>query len=740
MSENPHVEQNMLTGVHVEGNLTTGDITQNNNTTNHNNYYPATSSPQYKPTRNLPTASPNFVGRDDVMTRLDTNVQKSVVAVVGMPGVGKTELALQYAHRYGEKYAGGCYWFRTIDRYLHNILTQFIKTEFKLDLPTEIAEPQDIAQWCWQEWERNLPADSQVLIVLDNVDEVAQISRMLPGNSRFRLLVTTRVQALDATFVEEKLEVLTDDAALKLLQQLVGNRVQQEYKSAQQLCHELLGNLPLGIELVGRYLHQDEEISIAEFIGKLGQVQEALDGRDPIAAYGTMTAQRGVKSALELSWQKLGWESQTVAKLLGLCAPKPIPWEVVRKMAERAELEAVSGEKTTCARWVRKQLAKRWKQATKRAEIAKAEAVERITVADVRRQLNNLHLIKWDKEGETATLHPLVRNFFQEKAQTAPNLTQIFAETMLQRAQQASHDMNLERVAGMRDMVPHIEEVATHYTHLLSDDDLLWPFIGTARFYNSQGLYFAALPWYELCLETAEQRLGADHPDTASSLNNLAELYDSIGKYSEALPLSQRALQISEQQLGTNHPDTATSLNNLAALYEASGKYSAALPLYQRALQICEQQLGADHPSTATSLNNLAGLYEASGKYSAALPLYQRALQIYEQQLGADHPHTATSLNNLAALYRSSGKYSEALPLSQRALQIYEQQLGVDHPDTAISLSCLANLYYSMKRSAEAEPLYARAVQICEQSLGTEHPTTVIIRGNYEICLGDKGL
>jgi tetratricopeptide (TPR) repeat protein len=395
----------------------------------------------------------------------------------------------------------------------------------------------------------------------------------------------------------------------------------------------------------------------------LDTLQEALDAEDTRAVYPLMTAERGVKSALELSWRKLTADSQTMGKLLGLCAPGGIPWKLAEDMAK------VTTEK----------------------EIA-------TSVNQTRQQLANLHLLEWDEQRETATLHALVRKFLHQKAQSPDSLKQIFANTMLQHACQAGEDMNLERVAGMRDLVPHIEEVANHYTHLLSDDDFIWPFVGAAKFYHSQELYLAALPWYELCLKQAEQRLGADCADTATSLNHLAELYRSIGKYSVALPLYQRALQIREQQLGADRPDTATSLNNLAGLYYSIGKYSVALPLYQRALQIREQQLGADSPDTATSLNNLALLYRSMGKYSAALPLYQRALQICEQQLGADHPDTASSLNNLAIWYRS------------------------------------------IERSAEAEPLYARAVQICEQSLGKEHPTTIIIRGNYEICLRDKEL
>jgi tetratricopeptide (TPR) repeat protein len=696
----------------------------------------AASPPKYIPTYSIPyPASPNFVGSDGGLERLvGLHASWRIVAVVGMAGVGKTELAVQYAHKYGRSYGGGCYWLGMRDRVLADMLTQHVLREFGLDLPPEITDKRSIAQWCWAQWERNLSNHSQVLLVLDNVDEAIQIGGMLPSDGRFRLLVTTRCQGLDATIVEQYLEELTDAAALDFLRKLIGDvRIDRELVQAKRLCHDLLGNLPLGIELVGRYLHQDDEVTIAEFTADLSKVQEELDGKDPVAVYPTMNAQRGVKSALELSWQKLAPETQTVGKLLGLCAPKAIPWGLATKMAESA-LVAEAKLKTTpnptsVLRQLGKNLGNLWKRKPKVAPTA-PPARKILTVKQSRQQLEKLSLIKWDKERQTATLHALVRNFFQDRGQNSDILTQIFAETMLQRARQASQDMTLEQLAKMRDIVPHIEEVALHYSHLLSEDDFDWPFIGAAVFYDSQGLYAAAEPWYAKCLATAEQRLGANHPATAASLNNLAELYSSIGKYAAALPLSERALQICEQQLGANHPATATSLNNLAYFYNSIGKYAAAEPLYVRALQIREQQLGVDHPATAASLNNLAGLYDSIGKYTAALPLYVRALQIREQQLGANHPATAASLNNLAYLYSSIGKYAAAEPLYVRALQIREEQLGVDHPATATSLNNLAGLYDSIGKYAAALPLYVRALQIREQQLGVDHPSNATSLNN----------
>jgi CHAT domain-containing protein/tetratricopeptide (TPR) repeat protein len=233
--------------------------------------------------------------------------------------------------------------------------------------------------------------------------------------------------------------------------------------------------------------------------------------------------------------------------------------------------------------------------------------------------------------------------------------------------------------------------------------------------------------------------LGPDHPDTATSLNNLADLYHSQGAYDKAEPLYLRALAIREKTLGPDHPKTATSLNNLALLYVDQGVYAKAKPLYLRALTIRVKALGADHPSTATSLNNLAVLYYHQGAYANAELLFLRAISIREKALGPDHPITATSLNNLAGLYWSQGAYAKTEPLYLRALAITEKALGPDHPDTATSLNNLALLYRGQGAYAKAEPLYLRALAIREKALGPDHPYTGQSLNNLALLYDSQG-
>jgi len=260
-----------------------------------------------------------------------------------------------------------------------------------------------------------------------------------------------------------------------------------------------------------------------------------------------------------------------------------------------------------------------------------------------------------------------------------------------------------------------------------------------AGLYSSQGLYIQAEPLFQRALSITEKAQGHDHPNTVNSLNNLAGLYVQQGLYSRARPLLKRALSIREKTLGPDHPSTAISLNNMASLYSEQGLYGEAEPLLQRTYRIFEKALGPDHPNTGSSLNNLAGLYSRQGLYGQAEPFFKRALAIREKALGPTHPDTANSLNNLAGLYIREGLYSQAEPLLQRALNILKSVLGPDHPSTATSLNNLASLSSKQGLYSQAELNYQRALAITEKALGPDHPDTANSLNNLATLYNSHG-
>ncbi len=200
-----------------------------------------------------------------------------------------------------------------------------------------------------------------------------------------------------------------------------------------------------------------------------------------------------------------------------------------------------------------------------------------------------------------------------------------------------------------------VEVLAAVYPQDVYDNPTSWP---RARRLDALALALVG--------DTAPER-GTEK--AADLLDRLASYrHRALGAYAQARRLNERALAIRETPLGADHPDTASSLNNLALLLQDQGDLVGARPLHQRALAIRETALGPDHPATAMSLNNLAMLFKNQGDLTAARPLYERALAIHATALGADHPDTATSLNNLAVLLEAQGDYVGSRPLCERAL------------------------------------------------------------------------
>jgi CHAT domain-containing protein len=243
-------------------------------------------------------------------------------------------------------------------------------------------------------------------------------------------------------------------------------------------------------------------------------------------------------------------------------------------------------------------------------------------------------------------------------------------------------------------------------------------------------------------LKIRERVLGKNHSDYATSLNNLAYFNTTIGNYQEAIRLVTEATVIYAKVLGKDHPNYAASLNNLAFYNSALGNYSEAIRLATEARTIRERALGKEHPDYATSLSNLASYNSALGNYREAIRLGTEALKIFERVLGKDHPYYATSLNNLANDYSNIGDYSEAIQLCTEALIIRERILGKNHPDYATSLNNLAAYYSKSGNSSEAIRLGTEALRIREHVLGKDHPDYATTLGNlasYNSGLGNYG-
>jgi tetratricopeptide (TPR) repeat protein len=641
----------------------------------------------------------DFVGRSAELDRLHDLVQQetpvAICTIAGMGGVGKTELALQYAYqqRNRQTYPGSICWLQARQD-LKIQLVLFAQTHLELHPPTDWDLDAQL-HWCWQRW-----GEGKTLLILDDVQAYTNVESLaIPGRSQFKVLMTTRSQ-FGALVRELNLEVLSEAAALELLRSFVTDgRIDRQLAEAKEIC-EWLGYLPLGLELVGRYLALDEDLSVAEMLAELHQNALTVDAL--LTAEPGMTAQLGVVAAFELSWRNLSAEAQQVAAMLSLFALAEFSWS-----------------------WVEACL----------PEIG-AKTLRQIRV----RELLGFHLLQRRAEGQYQ-LHQLLRKFFAAKRQqmaSSETWHETFFDVIRAEAQRSSERPTRSLLEETTAVIPHLQSAIEQAENTQQQLNVAFGKNQLARLYELQGHYSEAEPLYLQALEIYQSQLGYDHPDTASSLNNLAALYELQGRYSEAEPLYLQALDIRRSQLGHDHPDTATSLNNSAGLYRSQGRYSEAESLYLQALEIRRSQLGHDHPDTATILNNLAGLYRLQGRYSEAESLQLQALEIRRSKLGRDHPDTATSLNNLAGLYELQGHYSEAESLYLKALEIRRSQLGHDHPFTATILNSLAGLYRSQGRYNQAELLYLQALEIRRSQLGHDHPATARSLNNLALLYNSQ--
>ncbi|WP_442944473.1 tetratricopeptide repeat protein, partial [Nostoc sp.] len=600
------------------------------------------------------------------------------VAIAGMGGVSKTELATQYARRYEQDY-GGIAWFNDRETNLAAEVLEFFRLQFGLEIPQELGGSflslQEQVAWCWPRYPNSqLP----ILIVFDDVTNLDNLREVVPNDNRFQILITTRLRHLDPNFIQEiPLDVLSPQKepgkALELLKRLLGEknkRVENQLQTAAAIC-ECLEYLPLGIELVGGYLVRDPEISLDIMFGRLQELklaEAALQDRETLNS-----TQLGVKAAFTLTWSELDPLVQQLGRFLSLFSPVQILWELVIWVATKSQnIEQVRDSNTSqaeensppCSPLPAPLPLLTWSEDELNA--AKKQLYGR----------NLLQLVE-EREGYYK-LHALVRWFLQEElansGETKSVLETTFATAMITLAQSLPNSPTSKDIEFFKDVILHLEDIGkrliaeikeateaqTFFTASVPNDRVLWIFVGIGKFYDGQGLYKLAKPWYEDGVNVCKALFAGDHPDVATSLNNLAALYDSQGRYSDAEPLYSDALAMTKRLFAGDHPNVATSLNNLAFLYKSQGRYSDAEPLYSDALAMTKRLFAGDHPDVATSLNNLAALYKSQGRYSDAEPLYSDALAMIKRLFAGDHPDVATSLNNLAALYKSQGRYSDA--------------------------------------------------------------------------------
>ena len=696
-----------------------------------------------------------FTGREAVLAELQQRLSANsndadghavaTVAVAGLGGTGKTQVALAYCYRHLADY-DLIYWLPADEPTTLGIALAEMAVRLGLtsrQTADHNALRQQVLAWLQTTAKR-------WLLVFDNADQIdpAALRPFLPPLGNGANLITTRNPNWGGLAQTVLLDLFTEaEAVAFLLKQLP--QTAQNAAEASQLA-DLLGYLPLALEHARAYVAATG-CSLADYAGYFATERQELWAE---AAAPLDYQQRTVTTTWELAFAQVQQVAGAAALLNLGCflAAEPLPLSL---LAAAEEVEGVPEPLREMA-------------ASKRKLDKAIAALRRYSLLT--------------RDGETVVLHRLVQLVARDRMPPELRQTWLRATVALLRKAWPFKENNMETWEESGRLLSHLLAVLAVANGEELEETAVADLNTQADFYLSHlGHFAAALPYSQRALAIDEKALGPNHPSIAIRLNNLGTLLQAMGDYEAALPFIKRALNIDEKALdpddfsvardlnnlgtllqamgeyeaalpflqralniwmtifGTDHPQVATSNNNLGQLLKAMGAYETALSFLQRALTIDEKVLDPDHPSVARDLNNLGTLLQAMGAYETALPFIQRALTVAAKVLEADHPNIATLNNNLGGLLQDLGDYEAALPFLQRALLISEKALGADHPSVAINLNNLGLLLQDLGDHEAARPFLERTLAICTAKLGESHPHTQIARDNLAALLRDMG-
>ncbi len=658
-------------------------------------------APNQQPLWNIPyRRNPFFTGREEILTYLHNVLTENKTAaaltqaqaISGLGGIGKTQIAVEYAYRYRDHYQA-IFWVTASSR--NALSADFVNLADLLNLAEKHEKKQDIVVGAVKRW---LVSHSDWLLILDNVDDLAMVLDFLPTQGAGNVLLTTRLQALGSLAQSIDVEKMgVEEGVLFLLRRtkLLSSEAslepskQQDQVQAAEIVTELDG-LPLALDQAGAYIEETK----CGFAGYLNLYRTRR--KELLLRRGTLPSDHPepVATTWSLSFQQVERDSPAAADLLRLFAflnPEGIPEEIITEGA--IELGPILGP----------------------------IAIDRLKIDAAIETLLRYSLIRRNSEEKTFSIHRLVQAVLKDGMDK--NLQSIWAERAIHAVNQAFPDVEVSAWYQCQRCLPHAQVCAIHIeTYGLAFPEVAHLLNKAAMYLTAHAQYTQAETLLQKALKMREQILEPTHPDTALTLNHLGALYLTQGKYQQSEPLLLQSLSLREQTLGLEHPDTATSLHNLGELYRKQGKYSFAEELYQRSFQIRRRIFEPTHPDRAQSLKHLAKLYLSQGKYPQAEEFCQQALNIQEQRLGDEYPDIADTLGIMAKIYQVQHKYTHAEELYLRALMIRESTSGSDHSHVAYIINSLAEVYQAQGRYEEAEPLIRRSLTIRKQSLGHKHP------------------
>ncbi len=664
---------------------------------------------------NVDAHNPHFIGRTAELRRLREAVALGrvgvLLAVHGLGGVGKTALAIEYAHAFAHEYGGGRWQ---------------VQCEGKEDLCAAIAElaaplgvefNEDEEKDNRRQFQRVMTelrrlADARephrCLLLLDNVDkprllEPAQ-TQLLPAAEGFHIIATTRLGEADLYGAHKDRAFLPVDElpkadALELIEtyQPGGKFPNDAEREAALKIIDLLGMFTLAVETAAVYLGQfADDVTCAGFLARLNK--EGLGGLDIAAEQTSEGVRHGEKRLAATLAPTL--ERLTEPEKLALSYSALLP-------ADRIAIP-----------WIRSLVAEKFPEIGKDAEPGYPDPWRNLL-----RRLLSLRLLQVTKISDRESnqsprlirVHRLLQEIVQREKYPWPVLILDVSRQLAGRASESD--------AGALTGFPRWElECLRHAAeHWLSRG---FPAAQMAALKCSSalsqaGCYVPALNLGIATLNAVQTGSGGPSVSEVSCRNVVASVCLSLGDYAGAETHLAAARALTK---GTTDEAGLDVITNLGCLYRETCRPQEALPLAEEALGLSETISGPNGLATALRCVNLGLVYQDLCRLADAVSLFRRAVHIDHTLLGEEHITSCQDVSTLAEALRNAGETAEAEALLQRALSVAANWDTPIHPARASLLNNLARILEDRGEVANARTMIEEALDISRVCHGEGSP------------------
>jgi tetratricopeptide (TPR) repeat protein len=639
-------------------------------------------------TFSLNNTNPAILGTLETLRDLLFNQECPSVALTGLGGVGKTQVALELAFWTKENKANcSVFWFPALSEAAFEQAYTDIARKLEIRRVDDQDVKESVRQYLGSE------AAGRWLLVVDNADDVELVcgghrtpgglERYLPQSQSGRIVFTTRSRDIAMEVAEEtiKLDEFSLSEAKRLLEKLVTRKdLINDAASVTELLHELT-YLPLAITQAAAYLERNE-VSIAEYLRLLRNTEK--DMVDLLSEeLPDRTRYKESKNAVATTWmvsfKKIRELDRNAADLLSFLSqiePKSIPQSLLPEL--NSKVQTVSAIGTLCGY----------------AFVSKQDEM-----LDMHSLVHLATRIWLRREGlETQTTETAMRHV----AGSFP--TDEYENRHTWRTY-LPHALRMLQRAGAGDMVERYE---------------LYFWVG--RCLQVEGRVKEAVRCFEECWRWRIGQFAEEHPSRLTSQHELAIAYRSEGQIKKAVALLEQVVAVKERTLAEEHPDRLVSQHELAGAYRSDGQIKKAVALLYQVVAVKERTLAEDHPDRLTSQHALARAYRSDGQIKKAVALLEQVVAVKERTLAEEHPDRLASQHELAGAYKSDGQIKKAVALLEQVVAVKERTLAEEHPSRLVSQHELGITYQSDGQIKKAVALLEQVVVVGEMTLAEEHP------------------